>query len=194
MKHLLEYQSYSDENIMDLLGDLEGVGQSTVARASVWIQYTVRRSSDSYYTVRRPSDSYAIGKMLTTDPFYVTGNEGMDSDLALKTIAEGKFVEDPPGANSFNRVQFLSKVRIQEMAKGCLEGRDEDGVSMSTLEYFGSELASESIKVYNARHGERTYLRVDFAIFIAPPGDYGHKNNGYSTLFDPLNSVVYRVK
>lgn len=184
MKHLLEYQSYSDENIMDLLGDLEGVGQSTVARASVWVEYTVRRSLDSY----------AIRKMLTTNPFYVTGNEGVDSDLALKTIAEGKFVGDPPGANSFNRVQILSKVRIQEMAKGCLEGRDEDGVPMDPLEYFGSKLASESIKVYNSRHPETTYLRVDFAIFIAPPGDYGHKNNGYSTLLAPLNSVVYRVK
>jgi hypothetical protein len=187
MKHLLEYQKYSDEDIKGLMGDLEGVGQSTVAKASVWVEYTVRRSSDPY----------AIRKILTTDPFYVTGNEGLDSDLALKTISEGKFVEDSvlrPGGPESNKVQTFSKEKIKKMAKDCLENRDEDGVPMDPLEYFGSRFAAESIKSYNSRNPESASLRVDFSIFIAPPGDPAHRGDEFYTLPAPMNSIVHRVK
>ena len=184
LKHILEYQNYSDEDLRDLLGSLEGVGQSTVARASVWVEYVIRSSGNQF----------AIRKMLTTDPFYVTGNEEVDSDLALKTIAEGKFVDDSvhherePKAY---RVQTFQKEKIQQMAKETLEEKDEEG---SPLERFGSRLAVESVKAYNAKHPETTYLRVDFSIFITPPGDPVHNDDEFYTLPSPMNEVVYRIK
>lgn len=190
LKHILEYQNYSDEDIKDLMGDLEGVGQSTVAKASVWVEYTITRSLEPY----------AIRKMLTTDPFYVTGNEGVDSELALKTISEGKFIDDSvhhtggPKSDKVGKVWNFSKTRIQELAKECLEDREGGEIPMDPLEYFGSRLASESIKAHEAKYQGTTYMRVDFSIFIAPPGDPSHKDSAFRTLPPPFNEIIYRVK
>ena len=185
MKHLLEYD---DHDIKDLIGDLEGIGQVNPAKASIWLQYV---SKDEYYDAN---------KILTTDRFYVTGDEDQDALAALQLIADGKFEYFPIEDSRL----YYSKEEIQEIAKDYLRDKDsykkiylKAGKSGNALDAFADDLGSESLalsKEIGGPYGYSEDVESTFKVYIAPPSDPSHRKGEFYTIRKPINVVEYKTR
>jgi hypothetical protein len=81
MKHILEYENH---DIQDLLGDLEGIGQTKTYRGALWASFNTFK--------------YAWGLLhdedfcyLMTEPIFGSGDESRDKGLVLKKIQNGEW-------------------------------------------------------------------------------------------------------
>jgi hypothetical protein len=199
LKHILEYQNYSNEDLRDLLGDLEGVGQAKKVRASVWIEYLEGKASHS------------IKRVILTDDFYASGDPDADAKQVLKKIADGKFeyaepdeaqkgkdLPDPWGIYLFPReeVQQLGKeyLRDFESYKQMYLRRGIASTGKNGLDAFASDLGAESLKKF--KEEDPTWwggddMKSEYKVFVAPPSSPYHDKNSMYTLPNPTNVVEY---
>ena len=184
MRHLLEYEEH---DVRDLLGDMEGIGQTNPAKASIWLQYV---SKDEYYDAN---------KILTTDRFYATGDEDQDALAALQLIADGKFEYSPMETSG-----HYSKDEIQEIAKDYLRDKDsykqiylKSGKSGNALDAFADDLGSESLALSGEIGGPYDYsedAESRFKVYIAPPSDPSHRKGEFYRIPSPINIVEYKTR
>ena len=184
MKHLLEYE---DHDIKDLLGDMEGIGQTNPVKASVWLQYVSK------------DEDYDANKILTTDVFYATGNEDQDALAALQLIADGKFEYSPMETSG-----HYSKDEIQGIAKDYLRDKDsykqiylKSGKSGNALDAFADDLGSESLELSREIGGPYDYsedAESRFKVYIAPPSDPSHRKGEFYRISSPIDVVEYKTR
>ena len=106
MRHILEYE---DHNVRDLLKDLEGVGHADKAKASIWIEIVTK---DDYLDCQN---------VITTEPFYATGDPDRDGETVLQMIVDGEFEYAPL---DLYETKGFPKEEVQEIAKDYLKGKD----------------------------------------------------------------------
>ena len=102
MKHILEYE---DHDIQDLLGDMEGIGQTKTYRGALWVSFNVFKSSGRL--IHDVDFCY-----LMTEPIFGTGDESRDKGLALKKIQEGGWSRPP-----FDREEKVFELGYPEIIK-----------------------------------------------------------------------------
>ena len=196
MKHILEYEEH---DLKDLLGDLEGIGQSKKVKASVWIEYLQGRSSHS------------IKRVILTDDFYATGDPDVDAKQVLQKIADGKFeyaepdkVEKGKDLPEHGGIYLFPKEEVQQLGKEYLRDfepykqmylrRGIASVGKNGLDAFASDLGAESLEKF--KEEDPTWwneegLKSEYKVFIAPPTSPYHDKNSMYTLPNPTNIVEY---
>ena len=102
LRHILEYENHE---IQDLLGDLEGIGQTKVYRGALWVSFNVFKSSGRL--IHDVDFCY-----LMTEPIFGTGDESRDKALALKKIQEGRWSRPP-----FDREEKVFELGYPEIIK-----------------------------------------------------------------------------
>jgi hypothetical protein len=115
MKHILEYENH---DIQDLLGDLEGIGQTKTYRGALWVSFNVFKSSGRL--IHDVDFCY-----LMTEPIFGSGDESRDKALALKKIQEGRWSRPPFdreekvfGLGYPEIVKILSPKSLTDLSKG----------------------------------------------------------------------------
>jgi len=197
MKHILEYEEHE---IRDLLGDLEGVGQSRPVQTSIWLEYLYGKAP------------YAISKILTTEKFYASGDKDLDSSQVLRLISEGKFSMENPTREIFKgkastsaEIPELIKREIEGTAKAYLSTKDLHnsayknrnltlGEDKNFLDAFAHYLGlmSNRISIDRGDFEEDDKPEVHYKVYIAPPGSDCHKDNNFYTLPNPVDVVEYK--
>lgn len=193
MKHLLEYE---DHDIKDLLGDLEGIGQSKKVKASVWIEYLEGRASD------------CIKRVILTDEFYASGDRDADAKQVLQKIAGGEFEYSEPPKPSAGRdlpetpgIYLFPREDVQQLGEKYLKDFDrykkvygQRNKVGNGLDAFASDLGSETLdkfKEEDSRWWIGDDLKSNFKVFIAPPNSPYHDRNSMYTLPNPVDVVEY---
>ena len=191
MKHILEYE---DHDIQDLLGDLEGIGQTNTYRGALWVSFNAFKSSGRL--IHDVDFCY-----LMTEPIFGTGDESRDKALVLKKIQEGGWSRPPFdreekvfGLGYPEIVKILSSKSLTDLSRGFT---DLDAFSLQV----GKDLEeAQDIYVSNGEIFKAGYLdtmqakRVRTFGFVAPEGD-DCLTSGYtgyhSGLMDPLKGIYY---
>lgn len=190
MKHLLEYE---DHDIKDLLGDLEGIGQTKKVKASVWIEYLEGRASE------------CIKRVILTDEFYASGDRDADAKQVLQKIAGGEFEYSespkPSAGKNLPEIYLFPREVVQERGEEYLRDFDHykklhsrTGKDGNGLDAFVSDLGSESLNKFK-KEDPRWWigddLKSNFKVFIAPPNSPYHDKNSMYTLPNPVDVVEY---
>ena len=194
MKHILEYDNH---DIQDLLGDLEGIGQTKVYRGALWVSFNVFKSSGRL--IHDVDFCY-----LMTEPIFGTGDESRDKELALKKIQEGRWSRPP-----FDREEKIFGLGYPEIIK-ILSPKSLTTLSMdfNDLDAFSLQVGkdleeAQDTYISNGEIFKAGYLntreakRVRTFGFVAPEGDdcltsgYTGYHSGGSMDLDPLSGIYY---
>ena len=193
MKHILEYE---DHDIQDLLGDLEGIGQTKVYRGALWASFNIFKYS--WGLLHDEDFCY-----LMTEPIFGTGDESRDKELVLKKIQNGEWTR-PPFEREKNIyelgyspiMEILSPKSLTDLSKGftdldafslqvgkALEEAQDTHISNGEIFRSGILNAGEAKRV-------RTFG------FVAPEGEdclsVGYNTGmGLRTGKDPLKEIYY---
>ena len=194
MKHILEYE---DHDIQDLLGDLEGIGQTKTYRGALWVSFNVFKSSGRL--IHDVDFCY-----LMTEPIFGTGDESRDKGLALKKIQEGRWSRPPFdreekvfGQGYPEIIKILSPKSLTTLSK---DFTDLDAFSLQV----GKDLEeAQDTYISNGEIFKAGYLNTREAKmvrtfgFVALEGDdcltsgYTGYHSGGSMDLDPLSGIYY---
>jgi hypothetical protein len=194
VKHILEYE---DHDIQDLLGDLEGIGQTKTYRGALWVSFNVFKSSGRL--IHDVDFCY-----LMTEPIFGTGDESRDKALALKKIQEGRWSRPPFdreekvfGLGYPEIVKILSPKSLTDLSKGFT---DLDAFSLQVEKDLeeAQEIYISKGEIYKVGYLDITEARkVRTFGFVAPEGEdcltsgYTGYHSGGSMDLDPLSGIYY---
>ena len=167
MKHILEYENH---DIQDLLGDLEGIGQTKTYRGALWASFNTFK----YVWGLLHDEDFCY---LMTEPIFGSGDESRDKELVLKKIQNGEWSRP-----TFEReknidlgyepiMKILSKNNLVELSRGfsdldafCRRVQNDLEEAQDTYISNGEIFRSGILNAGEAK-------KVTVFGFVAPEGD-----------------------